>query len=352
MTWVPPGEFARIAGIDDSTQRKRHAKNPRAYKRNEFGWYWVDDEEGAPESRATGTPVKYVRSVAQASDAGVSGWDEPTVEMPAPTDIRKREPLLRTSPEHVQPTSTSTDLERWVIIPDTHVPYHDRDALALVLRAAKALEIHNVALLGDFADFWCVSSHPKPPGRRKDLRYEIDEVSAALKLIEQAFDGRRLYVMGNHEWRLERFLTQHAPELFHSVTIEGELGLRERGWEVTPYKSDARIGKLALTHDVGRTGMNAHRDAMNAYQGNVAIGHTHRLAWCVEGNVKGEAHVGVMLGWLGDREQVDYMHRARAARDWALGFGLAYREVDTDHVHVVPVPIVAGKVCVEGRLIR
>jgi predicted phosphodiesterase len=242
-------------------------------------------------------------------------------------------------------------LEKWLIIPDCHVPFHDRRAFALMLRAAKKLGIKNAAILGDFADFYSVSSHPKPPGRVKDLKWETDQVHTSLDEIEEVITGKKEYVQGNHEERLERYLTDKAPELFSTVKFEKIMRLKERGWKYTPYRSHTKIGRLFLTHDCGKVGRLAHVDAMNAFQGNVVIGHTHRLGYAVEGNVKGKPHVGAQLGWLGDFEQVEYMHKIRAARDWVHGFGIAYVE-GNGNVHLTPVPIVGGKVLAEGKLIR
>lgn len=242
-------------------------------------------------------------------------------------------------------------LEKWLLIPDSHVPYESKSAFNLMLRAAEALDIQNVAVLGDFADFYAVSAHPKSPGRKVDFQWEVDAVNERLDTLDLTFSGRKKFIGGNHEFRLERYLTDRAPELFGTVEVSKLFGLKQRGWEYTPYKSHTKIGRLYLTHDAGKAGKNAHHDALTAFQGNVVIGHTHRIGYAVEGNAKGKPHVGAMLGWLGDPEQCDYMFRIRAARDWAHGFGVAYREPN-DNVHVVPVPIVDNKVVIEGKLIR
>jgi hypothetical protein len=90
---------------------------------------------------------------------------------------------------------------------------------------------------------------------------------------------------------------------------------------------------------------------MNAFQGNVVIGHTHRMAYNVEGSARGKPHVGAMFGWLGDFDALDYCHRIRARRDWVHGFGIAYVE-PSGNVHLQPCPIVEGKVLIEGKLIQ
>ena len=108
---------------------------------------------------------------------------------------------------------------------------------------------------------------------------------------------------------------------------------------------------IIITHDCGKAGKYAHYDAQAAFEGNAIIGHTHRLGYAVVGNADGKPHVGAMLGWLGDVEQVDYMHRIRALRDWAHGFGVGYMMPD-GCVHVVPVPIINNTVIIEGKIIR
>lgn len=242
-------------------------------------------------------------------------------------------------------------MEKWLLVPDCHVPYQDVKAFGLMLKAARAARIKNVVILGDFVDFFSVSSYPKPPDRRNDLAFEVEAGRLALDAVEDVCRGRRIYIAGNHEDRLQRYLCDKAPALFNTVKVDRLLGLAGRGWSYVPYKSAAKIGKLHLTHDLGKAGKYAHYDALNAVQGNVVIGHTHRLGWAVEGNVRGKPHVGAQLGWLGDFNQIDYMHRIRAARDWAHGFGIAYVEAN-GNVHITPVPIVAGAVLVEGKLIR
>lgn len=81
----------------------------------------------------------------------------------------------------------------------------------------------------------------------------------------------------------------------------------------------------------------------------MVTGHDHAINYCVRGNATGEAHVSPTFGWLGDRDKVDYMHKIKAYRDWALGFGIGYLG-DNGYIYLVPVPIVDYTCVVEGRL--
>lgn len=238
-------------------------------------------------------------------------------------------------------------LRKILFIPDTHRPYHDKKAWALLLKVGKAFKPDILNIQGDFADFYSVSSHDKDPNRARNLEWEVDDVKAGLDDLDNMGAKEKYYVSGNHEDRLERYLKTKAPELFNVVTIPKLLELKERGWLYTPYKSHRKIGKLYSTHDVGSAGKGAIFKLVDTYQHNAIAGHTHRIAYIVEGNASGEAHVAASFGWLGDRDQIDYMHQIQAKRAWALGFGIGYLAPD-DTIYLTPVPIINYSCVVEG----
>lgn len=235
--------------------------------------------------------------------------------------------------------------------PDSHIPYHDKKAWALMLKAMKMFKPDIINIQGDFADFYAVSSHSKDPNRKRNLEFEVNAVNEALDQLDDLGAKKKIYVSGNHEDRLERYLMDKAPELFNVVKIPDLLNLKKRGWQYVAYKSDTRIGKLYSTHDTGCAGRNAIFRNLDAYQHNVVAGHTHRMAYIVEGNAKGESHVSASFGWLGDVRTVDYMQRVTAARSWTLGFGIGYL-LDNGVVHVTPIPIINYGCLIEGKYIK
>lgn len=243
-------------------------------------------------------------------------------------------------------------MKKILFIPDTHVPYHDERAFSLMLKAAKAFKPDVVVIQGDFADFYSVSSHSKDPSRAQSLEEELKEVVRALDRVGSLGAKRKVFVEGNHEDRLRRYLQDTSPELASLVSTQRLLGLKKRKWEFVPYKSDIKIGKLNLTHDAGSAGRYAVHKALDTYQHCISIGHLHRMCYVVEGNAAGEYHVAASFGWLGDAKQADYMHRVKAARDWTLGFGVGYLEEKSGTVYLVPVPIVNYTCVVEGRLYK
>ena len=242
------------------------------------------------------------------------------------------------------------DLERIFLISDLHSPFESKQAWRLVMAALRDFKADTFVSLGDFMDCFSVSHWSKSPDRALSLEDEVLHATGLMDEIEAATPGaRRIWIDGNHENRLERYLQDKAPELFSLIGIQKLLRLDERGWEYVPYKQSIRVGRLNLTHDIGSAGRYVAYKALDTFQANVATGHTHRLGYAVEGDATGDSHVSHMLGWLGDVEQIDYAHRVRANREWALGFGYGYIDRATGYVHLIPVPIVAGTCMVEGR---
>jgi len=205
-----------------------------------------------------------------------------------------------------------------------------------------------VVIMGDWIDCLAVSHWSKDPTRVLSLKEEANQAKAYLDRIKAK---RKIYIAGNHEDRLQRYLQEKAPELLWFVDIPGLLDLDAKGWEYVPYKASTTIGKVHLTHDVGSAGRYNVYKALDTFQTSVITAHTHRLAYVVEGDATGSCQVSSQFGWLGDVDQANYMHQVNARRNWALGFGLGYHQRSTGYVYVVPVPIVNYSVAIEGTIL-
>lgn len=238
--------------------------------------------------------------------------------------------------------------QRLFFISDLHAPYEDKRAFALTLDALQLFEPDVVVVMGDFIDCLAVSHFSKNPARVYGLEHEVEH---AKRLLDKIDAGRKVYVAGNHEDRLQRYLMDKAPELMPFVDIPKLLDLAGKGWEYVPYKHSTRIGKLHITHDVGSAGRYNVFKALDAFQSSVVTGHTHRLGYVVEGDAVGKCQVSAQFGWLGDFEQVDYMHRINARRNWAHGFGTGIHDTDTGYVYLRPHPIVNYSCEVDGTIL-
>lgn len=256
---------------------------------------------------------------------------------------------IKAPPKNFKITKGET-LEKILFIPDCHFPYQDYAGFELMMTVAKDFKPDHIIIMGDFIDMYSVSSHDKNPKRAGRLEEEITASVDALWRIKALGAKNNVYIAGNHEDRLTRYLMQKAPELWDRINIPTVLALDKLGFQYVPYRSHYQLGKLFLTHDTGKAGVYAHKQALDAFHRSVIIGHTHRMGYIIQGDASGDKHVGVMLGWLGDEKQVDYMHNINAIKDWTLGFGVGYLNPKTGFVYVVPVPIVKYTCVVNGKL--
>ncbi len=236
-----------------------------------------------------------------------------------------------------------------LFIPDVHIPYHNERAFNLMLKVAKAWNPHVIAVLGDFMDFYAVSSFTKDPARKFNLEGEVAVGNRCLDDLDDLGAGEKIFVEGNHCRRLQTYIHNHADALDGLVSVQQIFRLRDRGWRFVPYRDHYKLGKVYLTHDVNATGRNAVHKIIDTYQHSAITGHTHRIAYAVEADGLGQPILSATFGWLGDLSKVDYQHRILATKAYVLGFGVGYLD-ESGVLFANPVPIVNYRCLVEGRI--
>jgi len=247
-------------------------------------------------------------------------------------------------------TGVSVRNHRVLVCPDAHHPFVDKQAWACFKAAAKVSKADTLVIIGDFPDFFAISTHSKHPSRKVSFAYEIDEANKALDELMKLKFGRVCYTEGNHEFRFDRYIADKAPELYNVVPdLAGLLKIHQRpGWEWYPYRTCVKIGHIYYTHEVGRCGVNAVRQSLTDFGDNLVIGHTHRLGVSYQGTVNGPMKVCMNVGWLGDLDSIDYRHQAIARRESQHGFGI----VDYDSEGVgwcQAIPIIDGSCMLDGK---
>jgi len=204
-----------------------------------------------------------------------------------------------------------------LVIPDVHIPYHDSKALDLVLKAGKAFKPDAIVILGDFIDNYSISRYDKDPRRDRFLKWEVDEANKILDKIDKMFPrADKIFMEGNHEERLNKFITTKAPELFGLVDTQALLGLKDRGYKYFPYGKHHKLGKLVVIHGTFSR-KNIARAMLDKYEHSVCFGHVHTIEEALKVNEMGEAHVAFTPGWLGDKTKADYI---KDFSNWSLGF--------------------------------
>lgn len=165
-----------------------------------------------------------------------------------------------------------------ILLPDMHVPEHDKRSLSAVLRRVEVVNPDVVVLLGDLMSLDCISKlsslKTKEAMRlRKDYvkgRQVLDEIANA------APNAKLVYIEGNHEFRANR-LVEDNPNLEGLVEPFYQLDLPRRGIQWVPFWSTGKIfkwGKASFGHGLY---INEHhaKQHLNAFDENFFYGHTH-----------------------------------------------------------------------------
>ena len=190
---------------------------------------------------------------------------------------------------------------QYIIIPDIHCPYHDPSYIAVVERLTRIIrksgQLTGIVQLGDFVDFWQVSSYPKDPSRRETVVEDLDTYLEVVRRLCKAMGpGVWHQIEGNHEERLGRFVASHAAPI-HQLVTSVEQYIKERFpkqvrfvWH--PYKKwkSCRLGDCYLMHGYY---YNQHvaMTHLAKYKRSTIFGHTHRLQYVSDGE-----HFAATLG--------------------------------------------------------
>ncbi len=185
-------------------------------------------------------------------------------------------------------------VERWLVIADLHIPYHNLKALTAALNHADG-NCDGVLLLGDVVDFYQLSSFQRDP-RRRSLKDEIATLGKFLDALKELHAKHVVYKFGNHEVRYERYCIQRIPELWPEIKDRFDLpkllGLPERGVAHVRAQDPIRHHQLVILH--GHEWGNRFSNPVNPARGAflkahecVLQGHEHRSSSHAETTVLG-----------------------------------------------------------------
>lgn len=240
------------------------------------------------------------------------------------------------------PSKTKDD-GRILIVPDTHAPYQDQRAWDLMIKVAKDFAPDIVLHQGDLADFYSVSFHGRDPARKEHLPEEVQESIRLKNELEALQANRYIFVEGNHEFRLRRYIEKQAPALYDMPGSTAQEMLDLGNWEYVPYRTSIQVGGVWYTHDTGHSGKYTTARAIETYQDSAVIAHHHSMAYIVQGFADGGRKFGAQLGWLGDPDKADYMHEAKRTRQWSQGFGIGH--IVDGQTYLQPIPILDDYSC-------
>lgn len=217
--------------------------------------------------------------------------------------------------------------KKWLLWPDTHIPYHDKRKVNVMLKIVKSWKPDRLTFLGDLDDMKAPSRFAEgTPDEWKDrLAITTDtDTKKFLRDIREMLPNAEIdYFEGNHEARLASYIAKNAPALDGLVTIQKILDLDNLGIKWYPYmdmptklESDWYVYHGSTVR--GEAGASAKGEA-EKFGVNGFSGHTHRLS----GYHK--AYLDRFVEWyecghLMDLKQADYDQHF----NWQSGFAFAY----------------------------
>jgi predicted phosphodiesterase len=224
-------------------------------------------------------------------------------------------------------------LKRVLHVSDCHHPFVNKASWKILLDIGKALKPNEIVIHGDFFDFYSVSRHLLDP--MMDFKTWKDEMNEARHYLEELRSKvphkKCVYLEGNHEKRLIRYIHERAPKLAGLFKNEECMGL-PRDILYIPYGQEGmyKIGNLVCVHG-SRAGENPAASMVKKFRSSVIFGHTHKIQEFHIQNAHGDDFVGLNIGWLGNQRQAaEYI---QDISDWTQGFGITYHKQNGRFFH-------------------
>lgn len=233
----------------------------------------------------------------------------------------------------------SNKLQTWVVLNDIQIPFEDKIALANILRFITELKPFGVVLNGDIVDCYEISDFSKDPKTTASLAVEIKTAGKLMLDLSKSIN-RGIWIGGNHEDRLRRYLWKNAPAV---ARLDGEdfaskFKVLHYGFEYLEYGEAFHLGKLMVTHGDLVSKHSAYTAKLNfeKYGTSVLTGHTHRLGIYYRRDVHG-VHAAYENGCLCKLtpEYVSYPN-------WQQGFSVVHVDTATGFFNVQQIPILPG----------
>ena len=207
-----------------------------------------------------------------------------------------------------------------LVLADVHIPYHDENALRAAIQYGLSKNVNCIYLNGDILDFYGLSSFDKDPSKPK-MKVELEQGRWFIKELRTAFPNAGIYYkIGNHEHRLERWLTIKAPEWIETDEFQLQMLLRfgESGVKLVESQTIAIAGDLFIIHGHEYRGGGTVQPARALYlktKRNTICGHFHRKSEFVTRDIHDVIHGAYTTGCLCELNP-DYMPH----NDWVHGF--------------------------------
>jgi len=241
---------------------------------------------------------------------------------------------------------------------DLHIPFHDPQAVQIVLDIAKHEEIDELIINGDFGDFWNCSRYvPNTLDMQTNLEDELNAIKEMLTGIRKLLpDIKIMFINGNHEKRLDKFIIEKCPELWNLFTLKVFCDFEKLKIDHIPYNDAYQVGKsnLYVQHSPPSYGENGARTSLlKKVDRSFIYGCSHRMQHASITGSNNNVYNCWFNGWLGSTtltdEHRDVFSYAKGHENWQQCF-ILINLIDEVEYHVQQVPIINGR-CVVNNIL-
>ena len=183
------------------------------------------------------------------------------------------------------------------IISDIHVPYQDEASMSIMMKMVGHFKPKNVIINGDGLDCVQLSRFNRDPLPPSSFKAHVEEMSDIIHDLQRY--SNVVFVEGNHEARLSKYINENAPELHGLMSMESLIN--DNLDEDIIYIRTTPAESMTMWHDdlmIGHFNKAAKytcytvKALVERFQQNVVQGHSHRLG---EYAIRGQK--GIIRGW-------------------------------------------------------
>jgi hypothetical protein len=216
-----------------------------------------------------------------------------------------------------------------VVASDLHSLHCDPFARYCLMRAVEQIQPDVIVVNGDAVDFPSISTHPKLPGHfHLNLQQEVDWAKDLFRELRRLAPNAAIYfVIGNHEYRLVRYLADTAPALasLRDLSFNHMFGLDEFQVSLVCRSNFLAPSQAARKEDVAENWL-VLGDCYVATHGSSCAkfaAETELMRFCMSGT-SGHTH----------RPQVYYHHTpGTGAMSWMSTPMMCHKSDGRDFVH-------------------
>lgn len=232
--------------------------------------------------------------------------------------------------------------KRLAVLSDIHIPYHSIEALTACFDYLKHYKPDAILLNGDTLDFHGLSRFIRDP-KKRHFAEELTAFEQFMETLQNLFQCKVYFKIGNHEERYEHFLWQKAGELVGVEEFELSAIIKKRAdVEIIGDKRIIKAGDLNIIHghEFG-TGffspVNVARGLFLRAKVSAMQGHNHQTSEHTEPNLNAQIVTTWSLGCLCELRPA-YL----PINKWNHGFACV--DIDGDNFMVNNLRIFKGKI--------